>query len=216
LSYTTFSYTNLRVAAETFSDVEGLTVSVDVTNTGHCAGAEVVQVYVHDQKSSLVRPPKELKGFARVHLQPGETKTVSFKLDFRAFAFYHPAYHRWITENGKFDILIGASSADIRYSTTVMLQSTLELPCILNNESTLREWLDDPHGEKVITPYLDLVKAELDTAFGGEVAKEIGVDPMSLMIDTPLVGLLYFFGEALPQTPEEMVDGLLAQAHQKQ
>jgi len=68
------------------------TVSVDVTNTGIMAVAEVVQVYVHDAKSSLVRPEKELKGFAKLELQPGETRTVSVKLDFRAFAFYHPAF----------------------------------------------------------------------------------------------------------------------------
>ena len=109
--------------------MDGLTVSVDVTNTGKVAGKEVVQVYVHDHKSGLVRPPKELKGFAKVELQPGETKTVTLALDFRAFAYYHPAYKQWITEDGEFDILIGASSADIRCIQTVTLQSTLELPC---------------------------------------------------------------------------------------
>ena len=92
MSYTTFAYKNPKVSAATFKDVDGLTVSVDVTNTGKVAGKEVVQVYVHDHKSKLIRPPKELKGFAKVELQPGETKTVSLKLDFRAFAYYHPAY----------------------------------------------------------------------------------------------------------------------------
>ncbi len=114
LSYTTFAYSNPRVSAKNFKDVDGLTVSVDVTNTGKMAGKEIVQVYVHDQKSGLVRPPKELKGFAKVELQPGETSTVSIELDFRAFAYYHPEYKQWITEDGEFDILIGASSADIR------------------------------------------------------------------------------------------------------
>ena len=74
LSYTTFAYSNAKVSAKTFKDVDGLTVTVDVTNTGKFAGKEIVQVYVHDQKSGLVRPEKELKGFAKVELQPGETK----------------------------------------------------------------------------------------------------------------------------------------------
>jgi beta-glucosidase len=139
LSYTTFAYSNPRISAATFKDVDGLTVSVDVTNTGKVAGKEVVQIYVHDHKSSLVRPPKELKGFAKVELQPGETKTVTLALDFRAFAFYHPAYKQWIAEDGEFEILIGASAADIRCTQTVTLQSTQELPCILNRESTLHD-----------------------------------------------------------------------------
>ena len=82
MSYTTFVYRNPKVSAITFRDVDGLTVSVDVTNTGKVTGKEVVQVYVHDHKSALVRPPKELKGFAKVELQPGETKTVTLALDF--------------------------------------------------------------------------------------------------------------------------------------
>ena len=83
LSYTTFAYGAPQVSAEAFRDVDGVTVSVDVTNTGPVAGKEVVQVYVHDRKSRLARPPKELKGFAKVALAPGETKTVTINLDFR-------------------------------------------------------------------------------------------------------------------------------------
>ncbi|MBP7691622.1 MAG: glycoside hydrolase family 3 C-terminal domain-containing protein, partial [Anaerolineales bacterium] len=113
-SYTTFAYSAPRVSATTFQDRDGLTVSVAVTNTGPVAGQEIVQVYVHDQQARLARPPKELKGFAKVALQPGETKTVAIPLDFRAFAYYDPAYQQWVTEDGEFDLLIGASAADIR------------------------------------------------------------------------------------------------------
>ena len=67
-----------------------------------------MQVYVHDRQAGLVRPPKKLKGFAKIALQPGETSTVTIALDFRAFAYYHPAYKQWITESGEFDLLIGA------------------------------------------------------------------------------------------------------------
>jgi beta-glucosidase len=99
LSYTTFEYSNPQVA-ESFDDVDGLEVSVDVTNTGQVAGQEIVQVYVHDQQASLSRPVKELKGFAKVALEPGQTKTVQIPLDFRSFAFYHPKHKSWITEDG--------------------------------------------------------------------------------------------------------------------
>ncbi len=132
LSYTTFTYSNPRVSTSKFKDIDGLTVTVDVTNTGKFAGKEIVQVYIHDQRSGLVRPEKELKGFAKVDLQPGETKSVSIQLDFRAFAFYHPEYKQWITENGDFDLLIAASAADIYQTLTVTLESTLSLPCILD------------------------------------------------------------------------------------
>ncbi|MFH1523351.1 MAG: glycoside hydrolase family 3 C-terminal domain-containing protein, partial [Chloroflexota bacterium] len=124
-SYTTFEYSFPKISTTTFKDVDGLTVSVSVINTGKMIGKETVQVYVHDHKSALVRPLKELKGFAKIELQPGETKVVTIPLDFRAFAYYHPTYKQWITEDGEFDILIGASSADIRFTQTVTLQSTL-------------------------------------------------------------------------------------------
>ena len=90
LSYTTFAYSNVRASASTFKDVDGVTVSVDVTNTGCVAGKEVVQVYVHDRAAQLVRPEKELKGFAKVALEPGETQTVAIPLDLRSFAYWHP------------------------------------------------------------------------------------------------------------------------------
>ena len=151
-SYTTFAYSAPRVSARTFRDVDGLTVTVDVTNTGTVAGKEVVQVYVHDRNASLPRPPKELKGFAKVELQPGETKTVTIPLDFRAFAFYHPGFGQWITEDGEFDILIGASSADIRCVETVTLQSTLDLPSHLDAHVDPQQWLDDRRGKAVFDP----------------------------------------------------------------
>ena len=147
LSYTTFAYSNAEVSANTFRDVDGLTVTVEVTNTGDMAGKEIVQVYVHDRACGLVRPEKELKGFAKVALQPGETKSVAIKLDFRAFAYYHPEYEQWITEDGDFDILIASSATQIRHALAVTLESTLNLPCILDKESTVREWMAD-RGEK--------------------------------------------------------------------
>ncbi len=213
MSYTTFEYKNPELSAETFQDVDGLTVSVDVTNTGEIAGKEIVQIYVHDHKSRLVRPPKELKGFIKVELQPGETKTVSMALDFRSFAYYHPGYKQWITEDGEFDILIGASSADIRCVRTATLQSTQNLPSLLGTEATLGDWMDDPRGQLVLGPFMENIFAQMEDISGGEENELVGMDPMGFLKDLPLTNLFNFFGESMPISPEEMVDELLEKIH---
>ncbi|MCB8943360.1 MAG: glycoside hydrolase family 3 C-terminal domain-containing protein [Ardenticatenaceae bacterium] len=219
LSYTTFAYSNPQVSARTFKDVDGVTVTVDVTNTGDKAGKEVVQVYVHDQKSGLIRPYKELKGFAKVELQPGETKSVSITLDFRAFAYYHPEYKQWITEDGDFDLLIAASATDIRHTLTVTLESTLALPCILDKESTVREWLADPRGQAIFGPYYEQMRAAVHQMFGGDNERygndsAIGMDIMEMFSEMPLVSVLMFQKQAFGKHPEDMVAGFLQQAHE--
>ena len=215
LSYTTFAYSNPQVSTATFKDVEGVTVSVDVTNTGQMAGQEIVQFYVHDHDAGLVRPVKELKGFAKVSLQPGETKTVSIVLDFRAFAFYHPGHKQWITEDGQFDVLIGASATDIRCTQTVTLQSTLDLPSLLDNESTVREWLADPRGKAVFEPVFRQITVQMGQAMGGDAEDEpsdaIGMDMVEFLMDMPLLSVLHFQETLLSVTPEEMVTDLLKQ-----
>jgi beta-glucosidase len=213
MSYTIFDYQNPMVSSQTIRDVDGLVVSVDVKNTGKMAGKEVVQVYVHDHKSRLIRPPKELKGFAKVELQPGETKTVTVTLDFRAFAYYHPAYRQWITEDGEFDILIGSSSTDIRCKKTVTLQSTLELPSILNRESTFREWTEDPRGMKVLGTLYQQINDQMRINFGGNDSEQIGMDPIGFLMDTPLRDLLYFLDCYIPTSPEELVDDMLTKVY---
>ena len=218
LSYTTFSYSNAKVSARNFKDVHGLTVTVDVTNTGKVAGREIVQLYVHDHESGLVRPEKELKGFAKVELLPGETRSVSIQLDFRAFAYYHPEYKQWITEDGDFEILLAASATDIRESLAVTLESTLRLPCILDKESTIREWMADPRGRAVFGAFYAQIEAQSRKMFGGGDERygnesAIGMDIMDMMNDMPLVSVLMFQQNALTMPPEEMVEGLLMQAH---
>jgi beta-glucosidase len=218
LSYTTFSYSNARVSAKNFKDVDGVTVTVDVTNKGKFPGKEIVQVYVHDQKSGLVRPQKELKGFAKVELQPGETQSVSIQLDFRAFAYYHPEYKQWITEDGDFDILIAASAADVRQTLTVTLESTLSLPCILDKESTIREWMADPRGKAVFGPIYAQIEAQSRKMFSGGDERSgdenaIGMDIMDMMNDMPLVSVLMWQQAAWTMPAGEMVDGLLMQVH---
>lgn len=221
LSYTTFAYSNPQVSATNFKDTDGLTVSVDVTNTGEVAGKEIVQVYVHDHEAGLVRPEKELKGFAKVALEPGETKTVSIDLDFRAFAYYHPEYSQWITEDGAFDILIAASAADIRHTVTVTLESTLNLPSILDKESTIREWLADPRGKAVFGPYYQNMQEHARQTFSMDDGEEgrygtegaIGMDIMEMFNDMPLVSVMMFQADAWPKHPEDLIEDFLAQVH---
>ncbi len=210
-SYTSFAYSSPKVSSTVFKDVDGLTVSVDVTNTGNMAGKEVVQVYVHDRQSRLVRPVKELKGFAKVELQPGETKTVTISLDFRSFAYYHPAYKQWVTEDGEFDLLIGASSADIRFTQTVTLQSTLELPSILQRESTVRDWLNDPRGKAVVEPFVQKMieqKKKMLEA-DGRSGEAIGIEEM----DMPLLSIFHFQENQLPMPADDLVDAMLGQVY---
>lgn len=121
LSYTNFSYSNLALTGEGAY----VQVSFELKNTGRVAGQEVVQLYVRDVHSKLVRPEKELKAFAKVHLEAGESKTVSFNLAHDAFAYYDPAKKAWVAEAGDFEILIGSSSADIRLSASYQLSETV-------------------------------------------------------------------------------------------
>jgi len=117
LSYTTFKYANLNVSDKQITPSGKVTVSVDVTNTGKLAGDEVVQLYVHDIVSRVKRPSKELRGFERVSLNPGQTKTVTLTLPAQKLAFYDEKSHDFMVEPGAFDLLIGSSSADIRLTT---------------------------------------------------------------------------------------------------
>ncbi|MGV8829364.1 MAG: beta-glucosidase H [Breznakibacter sp.] len=124
LSYTTFSYSNIKVTSKTFKSGDKLIVSVDVTNTGKMAGSEVVQLYVNEERPKISRPSKELKGFANVNLNPGESKTVSIALTDRAFMYYHVDKKKsgWRFDKGFFNILVGASSRDIRLKERVELK----------------------------------------------------------------------------------------------
>ena len=110
LSYTTFEYSDLEIA----QDGAEFVVSYNVKNTGKMAGAEVSQVYVKDNESSLVRPEKELKGFNKTFLKPGETKKVSVRLGQEAFRMFDPMKHQWVVEPGEFTVFVGSSSADLR------------------------------------------------------------------------------------------------------
>lgn len=122
LSYTTFQYGKASLDKTSVEQGETITVTVPVTNTGSVAGKEVVQVYVQDVKSSVVRPIKELKGFQKLTLAPGETKNAVITLDKRALSFYDDQQKDWVAEAGQFNVFIGASSADIKQTLTFELK----------------------------------------------------------------------------------------------
>lgn len=123
LSYTTFAYSDIRLDKSSMDKDDTLTVSFRVKNTGSRAGSDVAQVYVHDVESTMNRPEKELRGFQKVHLKPGEEKEVSVVLDRHAFEYYTPALHKWVVESGSFEILVGRSSREILLSATVEVSS---------------------------------------------------------------------------------------------
>lgn len=124
LSYTTFEYSDLKLSKKKIKDSDTLTVSYKIKNTGSVAGSEVSQLYVSDCESTIFRPVKELKGFSKTFLEPGEEKTVEITLDKRAFAYFNVNISDWHVESGDFDILVGASSRDIRLEGKVNVTST--------------------------------------------------------------------------------------------
>ena len=119
LSYTTFKYGELKLSADTMKADGKITVSADITNTGGRAGDEVVQLYVHQEKGAVKLPVKMLRGFQRVSLKPGETKTVAFPLPAEKLAYWDEKTHAFLVEPGIFDVMIGASSSDIRLTGRV-------------------------------------------------------------------------------------------------
>lgn len=126
LSYTTFEYSDIKLSADSIKDTDTVTVSFKIKNTGSFDGAEVAQIYVADKESTIFRPVKELKGFKKVFLKAGEEKEISVELSKRAFAFYNVELGDWMVETGEFDILVGASSRDIRLSAAMTVTSTVD------------------------------------------------------------------------------------------
>jgi beta-glucosidase len=178
LSYTTFELSELAVhqSGRVEDGDAAATVSVTVRNTGNRLGSQVVQVYVSDNASSVVRPVRELKGFAKVHLGPGESDRVSIELDQRAFSFWSERHHRWVVEAGDFTIFAGTSSRDLPLSKLIMIDApSLVEP--LTRMSTLHEWRADPLGRLLLDESFRNNPAFSDDSF----VKLIGTMPMDTL-----------------------------------
>ena len=200
-----------RTSATTFADVDGVTVTVDVTNTGSRAGSDVVQVYVRDVEASVQRPEKELRGFAKVRLEPGETRAVDVRLDPRAFAFWDPRRHRWVTEAGAFEILIGSSSAAIHAVVPVTVIESAALPSTLSDMSPLQDWLGDPAGRPEALELVRSLAPILGGVFGQAVTDPGDLDPHfhSYFSAMPIRDLLEFAAPAGGPEPEARLKRLI-------
>ena len=150
LSYTSFEYGNLQINKKSFTSKEVIEVSVDVTNSGEVTGKEVVQLYVRDIKSTMARPERELKAFEKIDLEPNQTKTVTFTLDQEAFWYFDVARNAWSTESGEFEILVGASSRDLRLKEAVTLEPAPR-SSRLHTGLALSAIMADPDGHAVLS-----------------------------------------------------------------
>ena len=203
LSYTTFEYSDLTVSTSGSHDAGDLAVTVAVTvrNTGAVAGAEVVQVYVSDPESSAARPPRELKGFAKVLLAPGESTSVELTLGSRDLATWSTRHHGWLVEGGEFVVAVGSSSRDLRLDATVQVDATP--PRVdLDAMSTLEEWLADPDGRAAV-----LTAVGVDPA--GRPRGIVGNEKLlSVIGNFPLATLAAFTGLGItPDVVEALTSG---------
>jgi beta-glucosidase len=180
LSYTTFAYRDLAVRVSG-SDV---VVELTVANTGERAGREVVQLYVGDPQAVVARPPRELKGFAAVDLAVGEERRVAFALNARDLSYWSTAERGWVLEGGEFTIEVGASSRDIRLSTTVTVGEPRPRPP-LGAEASLDEWLADPDGAARLRAAAGAAPLLADA----ELRRVIGNFPLGRLAAFPAMGI---------------------------
>lgn len=179
LSYTSFGYTDLDVAA---AGEQGVTVSATVTNTGSRAGMEVVQVYVSAPAAAVARPVRELKAFTKVALEPGESQRVTFALTRRDLSYFHPREGRWVLEGGEFGIAVGASSRDLRLSATVAITAPAPVPP-LAEDASLEEWLAHPAGSRLLEERLAAAGPNMLT--DPEMRKVVGNFPLARLATFP-------------------------------
>lgn len=151
LSYTAFSYTDIKTDYTEIDETGSITVTATVKNIGKSAGKETVQFYVRKVGSGIPRPEKELKGFVKVFLEPNEEKSVAVTLDKRGFAFWDEASGDWQVETGEHEILIGGCSADTPLKVSVTVNSTYEKKTRFTRNSTIGEVLSDPVGNAILT-----------------------------------------------------------------
>ena len=202
LSYTTFAYSNLRLDRQEITDQETLTVSVDITNTGNVAGKEIVQLYIRDNTRACRRPDKELKGYEKVALEPGETKTVTMTLDYRSFAWYNTDLKDWYAASGKYDVMVGTSSRQICLSASVQINSSIRLPLKLDLNTTLAELSADDRTVKYGEYLKNKSYAFFDQYEGDET---LSGDAKYALVDSMPMRTLVSFGIC---TKEEVLDVL--------
>ena len=199
LSYTSFEYSNLRLSAEKIRDTDTLTATVTVKNSGARAGKAVVQLYVGDDEGSFIRPLRELKGFEKLSLEPGESRDVSFTLDKRAFAIWNSTLHDWYVESGGFTVAVGASSRDLPLCAKVFVEGSQAMPGYYSLNSIFMDIMADPKAKAIFSPLFE----GMHKAFAGDGDHEdpiIKDEMMDAMLQYfPLRNLLSFGGDAVSE-----------------
>lgn len=155
LSYTNFSYSDITVNKDNFKENDSILVTCKIKNIGNVEGKEIIQLYVSDVESTIIRPDKELKNFVKINLKPGEEKTVHFNLKPRDFKFYSPKFKSWVAENGRFDIQIGSSSKNIHLKKTVSLYGTKTYSPNPSLTMLIKEMYAHPMGRQFIQNIYD-------------------------------------------------------------
>lgn len=197
LSYTRFEYGSLELDKARMTDIDTLKVAVTVRNSGAVRGKEVVQLYVREIRPEVVRPVRELKGFEKIELAPGESGIVRFELDRRAFAHWDAASHDWQVGEGAFEIQIGASSHDIRLRAGVEIRRAIPRPRVYSRNSTIGETVDHPVGGMFIRGIRDsLLKAFGDSDLGSGIS----LMAASMIDEMPLRNLTMLSAEKMPST----------------
>ncbi len=209
LSYTQFSYSDLKLDRAEIKDTDTLHVSVKVKNVGNRTGKEIVQLYVQDDESTAIRPVRELKGFEKVELAPGEEKTVEFTLDQRAFAWYNTELGDWYVETGDFTILAGGSSRDLPLSAKVRVESTAVIRKTFTLNTTLGDILADSKGKQIVGQMMQQMGMGDMSQAGGDAMSS---DAMAAMMGyMPLRAIGMFAGDAVtPEMLQGLVDALNA------
>lgn len=211
LSYTTFAYSDLKLSKDSMTDNEILSVSCKVKNTGERGGKEAVQMYVCDPVSSVSRPVRELKGFQKVFLNPGEEKEITFQLDKRAFAYYEEKIQDWYAESGAYRIEIGASSRDIHLQAEVQVNATVELPIHYTKQSTMGDLTKTQRGQELMNQLLSGMSGMLGGVTAEETQESLGEGSekmmQAMMLEMPL-GSLCSFGIMSEDELDKLVEKL--------
>lgn len=150
LSYTDFIYSNLRLSSPVMKDGESIEICVDITNSGNRAGKEVVQMYVGDRTGTFGRPEKELKGFQKIYLEPGETKTVKMQVTDRDLSYYNTELGDWYAPSGRYEIMVGRASDDICHTENLSFITEKRLPMVIDGTTTLGDLMEDPGTASVL------------------------------------------------------------------
>ncbi len=209
LSYTEFEYMDLKVSRDSITDNDTVDVSIDVWNVGRYPGKEIIQLYVSDDESKVSRPLKELKGFKKIFLNPGEKKTVTFTLDKRSFAYYNETIHDFHVESGDFSIMVGASSDDIRHTAAIHVESSVEIPLDVDLFTPVADVLDTKKGFEILSPLLQ--SALEGQGEGADDAMGEGASKMmkNMILEMP-VGSLSNFGLMTADKVNELIEALRA------